>query len=49
MKRRKIFEIKNGRILYRDEMEFKTVFHEIFWKLKMKGKGRIVREFVNEQ
>lgn len=48
MKRRKIFEIKNGNILYRDEIEFKTAIHEIFWKLKMKRKGRKVREFISE-
>lgn len=49
MKRRKVFEIKKGNIIYRDEMEFRTLFHELFWKIKMKGKGRIVKEFVNNR
>lgn len=48
MKRRKKFEITNGSIFYRDEIEFKTILHELFWKLRMKGKGRQVKEFINE-
>lgn len=43
----KTYEIKKGRILYRDELEFKTVFHEIFWKLMMKKRGCIIREYLN--
>ena len=48
MKKQKIFEIRNGHILYRDVLEFKTRLHELLWKLNMKRKGRIVSEFVNE-
>ncbi|WP_425447795.1 hypothetical protein [Dethiothermospora halolimnae] len=46
--RSKKFEIKNGRIFYRDELVFRTVFHELLWKLTMRKKGCTVRELINE-
>lgn len=35
----KRFEIKRGQILYRDEIEFKSLVHELFWRAMMKSKG----------
>ncbi len=46
MKKQKKFEIRNGHIIYRDELEFKTRLHELLWKLNMKRKGLIVSEFI---
>ena len=28
----KKYEIRRGRLLYRDELEFKSTFHELVWK-----------------
>lgn len=44
MKINKRFEIKNGNIFYRCELEFKSILHELYWKMTMKTKGRIVKE-----
>lgn len=43
----KKYEIKRGQILYRDEIEFKTLFHELLWKAMMKRKGCHIKEVVN--
>ncbi len=44
MKRSKIFEVKNGNIFYRCQLEFKNIFHELYWRAIMKTKGRVVKE-----
>lgn len=44
MKRSKKYEVKNGNVLYRCELEFKSIFHELYWKMIMKTKGRTVKE-----
>lgn len=44
MKRNKKFEIKNGNIFYRCELEFNNIVHELYWKMRMKTKGCIVKE-----
>ena len=43
----KRFEIKRGQILYRDEIEFKSLVHEFFWKAMMKRKGCRIKEIGN--
>lgn len=40
----KKYEIRRGRLLYRDELEFKSTLHELFWKALMKTKGCDVKE-----
>lgn len=44
----KKFEITRGQILYRDEIEFKSSFHELYWKVMMKRKGCHIKEVVNK-
>jgi len=39
----KRYEIKRGHVFYREEMEFKTVLHEIVWKMMMKKRGCIIK------
>ncbi len=42
---KKKFQIKRGYLLYREEMEFKSMMHLLYWKLYMRKKGCIVKEF----
>ncbi len=44
MKKSKRFEVKNGNVFYRCELEFKNIFHELYWRMVMKTKGCIVKE-----
>jgi hypothetical protein len=43
----KRYEIRRGRILYRDELKFRSLIHELFWKAMMKGKGFHIKEMHN--
>lgn len=43
----KRFEIKRGQILYRDEIEFKSLVHELFWRAMMKSKGCQIKKIGN--
>ncbi|WP_159436080.1 hypothetical protein [Anaerosalibacter sp. Marseille-P3206] len=43
----KRFEIKRGQILYRDEIEFRSLVHELIWKAMMKRKGCRIKEIYN--
>ena len=47
MNKCKRYEIKRGHVLYREELEFRTILHEIIWKLTMRRKGCIVKEFLS--
>lgn len=40
----KKYEIQRGYLLYRDELVFKSVLHELFWRMKMKSKGCKIKE-----
>jgi len=39
----KRYEIKRGSVIFREEKDFKTFFHELFWRLEMKIRGFKVR------
>lgn len=40
----KRYEIRRGQLLYRDELQFKSLIHELLWKVMMRGKGFYIRE-----
>lgn len=40
------YEIKRGCVLYREELEFKTILHEITWRLMMRSKGCKTKKFI---
>lgn len=39
MSRKGMYKISKGKVYFRREMEFKTIFHEIAWKIQMKLRG----------
>ena len=44
---KKKFEIKRGHLYYKEEMEFKSTMHLLYWRLYMKKRGCTVKEFQN--
>ncbi|WP_183108703.1 hypothetical protein [Thermohalobacter berrensis] len=33
------YKIKRGNVFFKEEKKFKTIFHEVFWKVKMVLRG----------
>lgn len=45
----KVYRIKRGCISYREKVEFKTMIHELCWKILFKAKGFKVKDVTKEE
>lgn len=45
----KVYKIKRGCISYREKIEFKTVLHELYWKLTVRIKGFKVKDVTEKE
>lgn len=44
LERKKTYKLTKDKAFFREEMEFKNILHELYWKFTMKKKGFKVEE-----